>query len=152
MFHSLFQSKACTVPAMASQQGLERSMDSGSIDIEGNLELSQAVYASMYQILSSTRADWPYGLSPGGLSGGEEYMGHTFWDMDIWMFPFLLLLYPDLAKASLKYRYDRLPAARRIARVNKYRGKLIGVFLFIVGRVPKYLYGSREAARWEGGW
>ena len=94
----------------------------GKIDIEGNLELAQSVYASFYYILSSTRHDWPYGLSPGGLPGGEEYMGHTFWDQDIWMYPPLVLLQPDLARAALRYRFERLPAARRIAKQYGHRG------------------------------
>ena len=84
--------------------------------------MAQAVYGSMYYILSSTRHDWPYGLSPGGLPAGEEYMGHTFWDQDIWMYPPLVLLHPDLARSSLKYRKDRLPAARRIAKEYGYKG------------------------------
>ena len=89
--------------------------------------MAQAVYGSMYYILSSTRHDWPYGLSPGGLPGGEEYMGHTFWDQDIWMYPPLVLLHPDLARSSLKYRKDRLPAARRIAKEYGYKGNTTGV-------------------------
>lgn len=97
--------------------------DTGRIDIEGDLEMAQAVYGSMYYILSSTRHDWPYGLSPGGLPNGEEYMGHTFWDQDIWMYPPLVLLHPDLARSSLKYRKDRLPAAHRIAKEYGYKGK-----------------------------
>ena len=96
--------------------------DSGRIEIEGDLAMAQAVYGSMYYILSSTRHDWPYGLSPGGLPAGEEYMGHTFWDQDIWMYPPLVLLHPDLARSSLKYRKDRLPAARRIAKEYGYKG------------------------------
>ena len=96
--------------------------ETGRIEIEGDLEMAQAVYGSMYYILSSTRSDWPYGLSPGGLPGGEEYMGHTFWDQDIWMYPPLVLLHPDLARSALKYRKDRLPAARRIAKEYGYKG------------------------------
>ena len=97
--------------------------ETGRIEIEGDLEMAQAVYGSMYYILSSTRSDWPYGLSPGGLPGGEEYMGHTFWDQDIWMYPPLVLLHPDLARSALKYRKDRLPAARRIAKKYGFKGK-----------------------------
>jgi len=82
----------------------------------------------MYYILSSIRSDWPYGLSPGGLPGGEEYMGHTFWDQDIWMYPVLVLLYPDLARSCLQYRYERLPAARLQARTYGFEGMRIVVF------------------------
>ena len=116
--------------------------DTGRIDIEGDLEMAQAVYGSMYYILSSTRQDWPYGLSPGGLPGGEEYMGHTFWDQDIWMYPPLVLLHPDLARSSLKYRKDRLPAAHRIAKEYGYKGKLsthLCVYNLSVGLLVYYL-------------
>ena len=49
-------------------------------------------------------------------------MGHTFWDQDIWMYPPLVLLHPDLARSSLRYRSERLPAARRIAKEFGYKG------------------------------
>ena len=100
--------------------------------------MAQAVYGSMYYILSSTRHDWPYGLSPGGLPGGEEYMGHTFWDQDIWMYPPLVLLHPDLARSSLKYRKDRLPAARRIAKEYGYKGKKVAYHV-TVPTIHKFL-------------
>ncbi|EDO36561.1 predicted protein [Nematostella vectensis] len=105
----------------------EELWESGKVDVvtkDKSSHLGQAIYGSLYYLLSSTRADWPYGLSPGGLPGGEEYMGHTFWDQDIWMYPVMVLLYPDLARASLRYRYDRLPAARRIARKWGYKGAM----------------------------
>mgnify|MGYP001793924707 CR=1 FL=1 len=96
--------------------------NNGRVDIEGDLELAQAVHSSMYYILSSTRMDWAYGLSPGGLPGGEEYMGHTFWDQEIWMYPPLVLLHPELARSAMRYRHERLPAARRIAEKYGYKG------------------------------
>ena len=49
-------------------------------------------------------------------------MGHTFWDNEIWMYPPLLLLHPDLARSAMRYRHERLPAARRIARKYGYEG------------------------------
>lgn len=51
-------------------------------------------------------------------------MGHTFWDQDIWMYPPLVLLHPDLARSSMRYRKDRLPAARRIAKKYGYKGAM----------------------------
>ena len=102
--------------------------DTGRIEIEGDLEMAQAVYGSMYYILSSTRHDWPYGLSPGGLPASEEYMGHTFWDQDIWMYPPLVLLHPDLARSSVRYRKERLPAARRIAKEYGYKGRKMSIY------------------------
>jgi alpha,alpha-trehalase len=46
---------------------------------------------------------------------GEAYRGHIFWD-ELFVFPFLSLRVPEVARALLLYRYRRLPAARRAAR------------------------------------
>ena len=53
----------------------------GRIEVGGNLGLAQAVNASLYFLLSSTRADVPLGVSPGGLAS-NGYQGHTFWDQE----------------------------------------------------------------------
>jgi beta-phosphoglucomutase family hydrolase len=46
---------------------------------------------------------------------GEGYQGHVFWD-DLFVFPFVNLRFPNISAALLKYRYRRLPEARKIAR------------------------------------
>lgn len=55
-------------------------------------------------------------------------MGHTFWDQDIWMYPPLVLLHPDLARSSVRYRKERLPAARRIAKEYGYKGRKMSIY------------------------
>ncbi len=45
---------------------------------------------------------------------GEGYQGHVFWD-DLFVFPFINLRMPNISAALLKYRYRRLPEARKIA-------------------------------------
>jgi alpha,alpha-trehalase len=45
------------------------------------------------------------------------------WD-ELFIFPFLSLRRPLLTRALLRYRYDRLPAARRMAREEGCRGAL----------------------------
>jgi beta-phosphoglucomutase family hydrolase len=46
---------------------------------------------------------------------GEGYQGHVFWD-DLFVFPFVNLRMPNISAALLKYRYRRLPEARKIAQ------------------------------------
>lgn len=65
--------------------------NAGRIEISGDLELAQAINASVYFLRSSIRPDWPYGMSPGGLAS-NGYDGNTFWDQETWMWPNLLLL------------------------------------------------------------
>jgi trehalose/maltose hydrolase-like predicted phosphorylase len=46
---------------------------------------------------------------------GEGYQGHVFWD-DLFVFPFINMRMPNISAALLKYRFRRLPEARKIAR------------------------------------
>ncbi|MBY0317896.1 MAG: HAD-IA family hydrolase [Reyranella sp.] len=54
---------------------------------------------------------------------GEGYRGHIFWD-ELFIFPFLSLRLPVLARALLLYRYRRLPEARQAARAAGLRGAM----------------------------
>jgi alpha,alpha-trehalase len=45
---------------------------------------------------------------------GEAYRGHVFWD-ELFVLPVLNLRLPEVSRSLLKYRYYRLPAARRAA-------------------------------------
>jgi len=92
-----------------------RRWDYGRIEVSGDLALAQVVNSSLYYIRSSIRHDWPHGLSPGGLSS-DGYSGHSFWDMETWMYPPLLMLEPESAKTVLQYRFDRREHAKRKAR------------------------------------
>jgi hypothetical protein len=51
--------------------------DSCMAKVAGNLTIASTINASLYYILSATRADWPYGLSPGGIAR-DAYEGHSF--------------------------------------------------------------------------
>jgi beta-phosphoglucomutase family hydrolase len=54
---------------------------------------------------------------------GEAYRGHIFWD-ELFIFPFLNLRLPILARALLLYRYRRLDEARWAARQAGLRGAM----------------------------
>jgi hypothetical protein len=54
----------------------------GGVELAGNATLAAAVNASLYDIVSSLRGDWPWSTSPGGLATGG-YSGHSFWDMEV---------------------------------------------------------------------
>ncbi|CAL8102343.1 unnamed protein product [Calicophoron daubneyi] len=66
-----------------------------------------------------------YALCPTGLSRGNEkmdYMGHVFWDMELWMLPWINLFHPEACRLALDYRYHTLPAARHRARAENFEG------------------------------
>ena len=96
---------------------------SGGVELSGNASLAMTVNASLYDILSSLRADWPLSTSPGGLATGG-YCGHSFWDFETWMLPVLAVLHPDIARAAFQYRFDRVNASLENARLSGYDGAM----------------------------
>jgi protein-glucosylgalactosylhydroxylysine glucosidase len=93
------------------------------IVIEGDPEVQHAARFAMYHLYSFCREGQAYSLSPMGLSG-LGYNGHVFWDTELWMYPPLLLLHPEMAKSLLEYRYNRLEAAKYNAKVHGYQGAM----------------------------
>ena len=91
------------------------------IQITGDAQAQQDVHSMLYHLYSFTRAGTDFSPSPMGLSG-LGYNGHVFWDTDVWMFPALLVLHPDMAKSMIEYRFRRLEAARRNAFGHGYQG------------------------------
>src|ERR1700748_1317299 len=93
------------------------------ITIEGDDQTQQDIHSMMYHLYSFVREGSALSPSPMGLSG-LGYNGHVFWDTDLWMFPSLLVLHPEIAKSMVEYRYQRLEAAKRNAFANGYKGAM----------------------------
>jgi trehalose/maltose hydrolase-like predicted phosphorylase len=93
------------------------------IVIEGNDQDQQDVNSMLYHLYSFTREGTALSPSPMGLSG-LGYNGHVFWDTELWMYPALLVLKPELAKSMMEYRYQRLEAAKRNALSKGYKGAM----------------------------
>ena len=93
------------------------------ININGDAQAQQDVHSMLYHLYSFVREGTSLSPSPMGLSG-LGYNGHVFWDADLWMFPALLVLHPELAKSVIDYRYERLEAAKQNAFANGYKGAM----------------------------
>jgi len=93
------------------------------IEIMGDLASQKAVRSAMYHLYSFARKGTAYSLSPMGLSG-LGYNGHIFWDTELWMYPPLLVLQPEIAKSLLEYRFERLGAAKQNAFAHGYDGAM----------------------------
>ena len=93
------------------------------ITIEGDPQAQQDVHSMLYHLYSFTREGTALSPSPMGLSG-LGYNGHVFWDTELWMYPALLVLHPELAKSMIEYRYQRLDAAKRNAFSKGYKGAM----------------------------
>lgn len=93
----------------------------GDVVIEGDLRAQKDVRSALYHLYSFAREGTAYSLSPMGLSG-LGYNGHVFWDTELWMYPPLLMLQPEIARSLLEYRYQRLEAAKQNAFAHGYKG------------------------------
>ena len=93
------------------------------IVIEGDAQSQQDVHSMLYHLYSFVREGTANSPSPMGLSG-LGYNGHVFWDTELWMFPAILQMHPELAKSMIEYRFQRLEAAKRNAFGKGYKGAM----------------------------
>ncbi len=76
----------------------------------------------VFQTVSANSIDMDIGVPSRGWHG-EAYRGHIFWD-ELYIFPFLNMHEPQLARSLLMYRFRRLPEARKAAAEAGYRGAM----------------------------
>jgi trehalose/maltose hydrolase-like predicted phosphorylase len=93
------------------------------IQIEGDAQAQQDVHSMLYHLYSFVREGTALSPSPMGLSG-LGYNGHVFWDAELWMYPAILVMRPELAKSMVEYRFQRLDAARKNAFSKGYKGAM----------------------------
>ncbi|MFV8325050.1 glycosyl hydrolase family 95 catalytic domain-containing protein [Flavobacterium sp. ZS1P14] len=121
-------------PIYALQQGIDNLLNrhkqawaelwnTGDIQIEGDLDAQQRVRFALYNLYSYVRPETRQSVAPMGLSS-QGYNGHIFWDSELWMYPTLLALQPDMAKSCLDYRSDRLQKAKQKATIYGYKGAM----------------------------
>lgn len=121
-------------PIYALQQGIDKLVNqhkqawaelwnTGDIQIDGDLDAQQRVRFALYNLYSFIRADTRMSIAPMGLSS-QGYNGHIFWDAELWMYPTLLALQPEMAKSCLDYRSDRLQKAKQKAYIYGYKGAM----------------------------
>ena len=93
------------------------------IIIDGDPQAQQDVHSMMYHLYSFVREGTSLSPSPMGLSG-LGYNGHVFWDTEVWMYPAILVLHPEMAKSLVEYRFQRLGAAKQNAFNHGYKGAM----------------------------
>lgn len=93
------------------------------ITVEGDDQAQQDIHSMLYHLYSFVREGTDMSPSPMGLSG-LGYNGHVFWDTELWMYPSILVLHPEMGKSLVEYRYNRLQAAKRNAFNHGYKGAM----------------------------
>jgi len=86
-------------------------------------EIQQAIRFNIFQICQATARVEGAGVPSKGLTG-QAYEGHYFWDMEIYLLPFLTYTNPSIAKNLLTFRYSMLDKAREYARRLNQKGAM----------------------------
>ncbi len=86
-------------------------------------EFQQSVRFNLFQILQTAGRAEGAGIPAKGLTG-QAYEGQYFWDIEIYVLPFLIYTEPRIAKNLLKFRYSMLDKARQRAREVNQKGAL----------------------------
>lgn len=83
--------------------------------------IEQVLRFNAYHLRSAIDHDSRVSIGARTLSG-PGYQGHVFWDVEIFLLPFFLHTFPELAKHLLEYRHRTLDGARRNAQKLGYEG------------------------------
>ncbi|MDP2307768.1 MAG: glycoside hydrolase family 65 [Pseudomonadota bacterium] len=99
-------------------------VDALTVTLEGDFPLQQALaFATHHLVAAANPEDEHVSIGARALTG-PVYMGHVFWDTELWLQPVYVLTWPRAARALSMYRWHTLPAARDRARQMGYRGAL----------------------------
>ncbi|MFN6944315.1 MAG: glycoside hydrolase family 65 protein [Cytophagaceae bacterium] len=103
----------------------QRHWNRCDIEMDGDPEAKKILRFHIFhllQVASMNSTDLDIGIPSRGWHG-EAYRGHIFWD-ELFIFPFLNLRIPELARELMMYRYRRLGEAREMAKTNGYKGAM----------------------------
>jgi trehalose/maltose hydrolase-like predicted phosphorylase len=94
------------------------------IIVEGDDDAQHALRFAAYHLNSAANPeDERVSIGARGLTG-DAYLGHVFWDTEIYLLPFYTAVWPEAARALLMYRFHTLPSARAKAAHFGFKGAL----------------------------
>ena len=95
-----------------------------ALQIIGDGAAEQALRFAIYHLNGAANpADERVSIGARALTG-DAYLGHVFWDTEIYVLPFYVATWPEAARALLMYRYHTLPGARAKAVQMGWRGAM----------------------------
>ena len=106
--------RASNVPALLEKhaRAWERRWAASDVVIEGDPAAQEAMRFALYHLIAAANPHDERVSIPARALTGDAYMGHVFWDTEIFLLPFYTFTWPEAARALLMYRYHTLPAAR----------------------------------------
>ena len=91
------------------------------VEVAGDIEATRALRLGIFHLTQAVRRAGAAGVPARGLTG-PAYAGHVFWDMEVFVLPFLAAVDPAAAASALEYRRTRLGAARDRAAADGRSG------------------------------
>ncbi|NBB71714.1 MAG: glycoside hydrolase family 65 protein [Alphaproteobacteria bacterium] len=98
--------------------------EASDVRIDGDEAAERALRFAVYQLNSAADPDDDTVSIGARALTGDAYLGHVFWDTEIYLLPFYTLTWPEAARALLMYRFHTLDGARRKAARLGYEGAL----------------------------
>ena len=96
--------------------------DTATVKIEGDPDSERKLRFCIFQLLQAYRpGDSRLSIGAKFLSG-DHYVGHYFWDTEVFIFPFYLYTMPKAARNLVEYRLNQLEGARRKAKAKSFKG------------------------------
>ncbi|MEO1064159.1 MAG: glycosyl hydrolase family 65 protein [Actinomycetota bacterium] len=95
--------------------------EDAEVDIVGDPDSELGVRFAIYHLLSSVRHHGASAVGARGLTG-PAYLGHVFWDADVFVLPALAAIDPAGARSMLDYRVGLLAQAHRNAAADGHLG------------------------------
>jgi len=97
---------------------------SSEVEIGGDPAAQTALRFALYHLNGAANPDDEHVSIGARALTGDDYLGHVFWDTEIYLLPFYTLTWPEAARALLMYRFNTLDAARAKAVRLGWRGAL----------------------------
>ncbi|MGB9856522.1 MAG: glycoside hydrolase family 65 protein [Dictyoglomaceae bacterium] len=103
----------------------DKLWDRADIEIDGDDFSQKNIRFAIFQLIQMAPWHSEKVSIPAKALSGEGYKGHIFWDNEIFVFPFFLFTFPEVAKNLLLYRYNCLDGYRKKAKEEGYEGACI---------------------------
>ena len=97
---------------------------SSEVEVDGDPAAQTALRFALYHLNGAANPDDEHVSVGARALTGDDYLGHVFWDTEIYLLPFYSLTWPEAARALLMYRFNTLDAARAKAVRLGWRGAL----------------------------
>ncbi|MCX6178014.1 MAG: glycoside hydrolase family 65 protein [Chlorobiales bacterium] len=115
-----FVRSGVTSQISAHLEAWQQKWKQADIVIKGDADAQHALRFNIYQLL----INGPVVSASIGAKflSSEGYLGHVFWDTEIFILPFYIYNFPDIARKLLLYRYNTLAGAKQNALNMGYKG------------------------------